>query len=178
QQYVYAGSEDGKVRYWDIESGDVVNTVNVGAATKADANHNDSESRKYTRSRYGQRRRGGSDGCVTRDVSMHPYLPVLVSTSWCGPEGDEGAVVVHGPSDGFQESDRSSPKRHSDGSSSSPTKRARGDGEAEDEEGWMDEEEADTQGGNESEDSDEDYVPPRRTGIRVVQRGGRIYIIR
>ena len=32
---------------------------------------------------------------VTRDVSWHPHLPLMTSTSWSGPHLDSGAIVCH-----------------------------------------------------------------------------------
>ncbi|KAK9729338.1 hypothetical protein K7432_000381 [Basidiobolus ranarum] len=76
QRYLYTGSEDGKVRVFNL-AGDIVQTLNVGAATSQDLS------------------RPTSRRAVTRDVSWHPYLPKIISTSWHGSHDTLGSVVQH-----------------------------------------------------------------------------------
>ncbi|ORY07976.1 WD40 repeat-like protein [Basidiobolus meristosporus CBS 931.73] len=76
QRYLYTGSEDGKVRVFNL-AGDIVQTLNVGAATSRDST------------------RPISRRAVTRDVSWHPYLPKIVSTSWHGSHDNSGSIVQH-----------------------------------------------------------------------------------
>ncbi|KXS15327.1 WD40 repeat-like protein [Gonapodya prolifera JEL478] len=80
QGYVYAGSADGKVRFYDVLSGECVNTVDVQSVVKSNPELSE-HTTGHGRYLWGRRSRGGE--CVTRDVTMHPHLPVLVTTSWC-----------------------------------------------------------------------------------------------
>ena len=38
---------------------------------------------------------------VIRDVSWHPHLPIMISTSWSGPHLSSGVLVLHS----YKESD-------------------------------------------------------------------------
>ncbi|KAJ3012853.1 DDB1- and CUL4-associated factor 11 [Thoreauomyces humboldtii] len=92
QQYVYTGSEDGIVRIFDME-GKVVKELDTAHALPESsfrsmplANSAIYEFLIPSRNRV---------PAVTRDVSWHPYLPYLISTSWCGTRGAYGAAVIH-----------------------------------------------------------------------------------
>ncbi|ORX93571.1 WD40 repeat-like protein [Basidiobolus meristosporus CBS 931.73] len=74
QRYLYTGSQDGLVHIFNLE-GEVVQILDVGEAIDP--------------SIVGLRR------AVARDVSWHPYLPIVTSTSWYGTEGASGTIVQH-----------------------------------------------------------------------------------
>ncbi|CAG8507502.1 5693_t:CDS:10 [Ambispora gerdemannii] len=65
QSYLYTGSEDGNVHIYGLD-GRIVQKLDVGVAV------------------YPNTRIRSSHRPVTRDVSWHPYLPILTSTSWLG----------------------------------------------------------------------------------------------
>ena len=97
QQYVYSGSEDGRVHIYNLD-GTVCQVLDVS----------DSLSRMYHLSGYGSMSPGVSrhfddfsetngqaaSACV-RDVSWHPFLPVIASTAWTSLSEAEGVVMVH-----------------------------------------------------------------------------------
>jgi len=79
QRYLYTGSEDGCVRIFSLD-GHIVQTLDVAEAIREKLNNN--------RTRYQLRP-------VTRDVSWHPYLPIMTSTSWAGYYLNSGVLVCH-----------------------------------------------------------------------------------
>lgn len=86
QQYIYSGSDCGKVWIWNLD-GTVNRTLDLGRAAKV------------THSTQPSRRRflgfgGGSDRACIRDASWHPTLPYLASTSWHS-EMDAGSIYLH-----------------------------------------------------------------------------------
>ncbi|KAI9092419.1 WD40-repeat-containing domain protein [Phlyctochytrium arcticum] len=92
QRYVYTGSEDGIVRIFSLD-GTLVQSLDTSDALSGvtfdvpeDADQHYFENLRPRRSKC---------IAVTRDVSWHPELPCIVSTSWCGPRGAQGALVKH-----------------------------------------------------------------------------------
>ncbi|KAJ3132124.1 hypothetical protein HDU90_007557 [Geranomyces variabilis] len=85
QRYVYTGSADGIVRIYNLD-GSLVNELNTNDGLKG----NDQPLRMAFD--FFLPRRSWT-GQVTRDVSWHPHLPYIISTSWCG--GGGGASLVH-----------------------------------------------------------------------------------
>jgi DDB1- and CUL4-associated factor 11 len=97
QQYIYSGSEDGRVHIWNLD-GTVARIIDVGKARTLETNPTIMRPESYRRSRQ--------VGAVVRDVSWHPYEGVIVfpiricadeqvSSSWTSLYGDSGAVMIH-----------------------------------------------------------------------------------
>ncbi|GES76587.1 WD repeat protein [Rhizophagus clarus] len=81
QRYLYTGSEDGRVRIFSLD-GRVVQSLDVIEAIRNERNRNTSQLIYLHRP-------------VTRDVSWHPHLPLMTSTSWSGPHVSSGVIVCH-----------------------------------------------------------------------------------
>jgi DDB1- and CUL4-associated factor 11 len=80
QQYLYSGSEDGRVHIWNLD-GSVARVIDVGqalskATADSDLGDNGWGLRAMGFGRGGRRRIGVN--AVVRDVSWHPYEGVLV----------------------------------------------------------------------------------------------------
>ncbi|KAJ3160209.1 hypothetical protein HDU86_001045 [Geranomyces michiganensis] len=86
QQYVYTGSADGIVRIFSLD-GQLVHELNTNDGLKG----NELPRERMAFDFFLPRRSWA--GQVTRDVSWHPFLPYMISTSWCGAGG--GASLVH-----------------------------------------------------------------------------------
>lgn len=83
QQYLYSGSEDGRVHIWNLD-GTVARVIDVGqtlskSVAGTDLDDNGWGLRAMGFGRSGRRRIGVS--AVVRDVSWHPYEGVLVCNS-------------------------------------------------------------------------------------------------
>ena len=79
QQYLYSGSEDGRIHIWNLD-GTVARVIDVGQAL---SNVNDQPETEEFRwlfrsSGAGRERRRRAVSAVVRDVSWHPYEGVLV----------------------------------------------------------------------------------------------------
>ena len=73
QRYLFSGSDDGRVHIWNLD-GTVARVVNVGQALSKIYHQSDlGESFEIRRRRW-----RNVDTAVVRDVSWHPYDPVLV----------------------------------------------------------------------------------------------------
>ncbi|PKY50398.1 WD40 repeat-like protein [Rhizophagus irregularis] len=81
QRYLYTGSEDGRVRIFSLD-GRIIQSLDVIEAIRNERNRNTSRPIYLHRP-------------VTRDVSWHPHLPLMTSTSWSGPHRDSGVIVCH-----------------------------------------------------------------------------------
>ncbi|CAI2179443.1 2916_t:CDS:10 [Funneliformis geosporum] len=79
QRFLYTGSEDGRVRIFSID-GRLVQSLNVVEAIQDE----------YSL----QRRNRFQQESVIRDVSWHPYLPIMTSTSW-SDTAFSGVIVQH-----------------------------------------------------------------------------------
>ncbi|KAI9591808.1 WD40-repeat-containing domain protein [Syncephalis fuscata] len=84
QQYVYTGSEDGRVYIYNLDGSersrlDVHRTL-TGLSNK-------SQRLQHLFNMH-------TDATVVRDVSWHPSLPIIASTTWSGPNGQEGSVTM------------------------------------------------------------------------------------
>lgn len=81
QQYLYSGSEDGRIHIWNLD-GTVARVIDVGQAlSKLDDRPEREEPRWFFRSsEMGRGRRRREISAVVRDVSWHPYEGVLVSS--------------------------------------------------------------------------------------------------
>lgn len=101
QQYLYSGSENGKIHIWNID-GTVARVIDVGQAL---TNQDENGWSFYGMTFGGMKSRRGVTA-VVRDVSWHPYEAVLVSgfmamayfqvsSSWTSIRGESGAVTVH-----------------------------------------------------------------------------------
>ncbi|KAJ3277733.1 hypothetical protein HK104_003017 [Borealophlyctis nickersoniae] len=82
QRYVYTGSEDGNVHIFTLE-GELVQVLNTGKAIQKNALPGDDDDEEYDEMMgfLLRLRRGNpnwSNRSVTRDVSWHPDLPVIV----------------------------------------------------------------------------------------------------
>jgi len=100
---VYSGSADGKVRYWNIVTGDVLHILDCSSFLRAEMPfeiETDTASamflQQYLR-RYNNSRRQGE--CVVRDVAVHPFDDTLVASCFSTYQLDpnEGASIFFGP---------------------------------------------------------------------------------
>ncbi|RKP11028.1 WD40-repeat-containing domain protein, partial [Thamnocephalis sphaerospora] len=87
QRYVYSGSEDGRIHVYNLD-GSVRQILNVRPALGLPPSI-------PARSRRHQYLDDGRGYAVVRDVSWHPHLPVIASTTWRGRNGTNGSIVVH-----------------------------------------------------------------------------------
>jgi DDB1- and CUL4-associated factor 11 len=78
QQYLYSGSEDGRVHIWNLD-GTVARVIDVGQSLSNAYETLGTDYRNWGFQYWGteQRQRGGISA-VVRDVSWHPYEGVLV----------------------------------------------------------------------------------------------------
>lgn len=81
QQYLYSGSEDGRVHIWNLD-GSVARVIDVPQAL-SNTQHASSVDDDDNGWGFGRRRgsRMGNVSAVVRDVSWHPYEGVLVLAS-------------------------------------------------------------------------------------------------
>lgn len=86
QQYIYSGSNCGKVWIWNLD-GTVNRTLDLSKAAKI------SPPSQPNRRRFLGFGGGGDTACI-RDASWHPTLPYLASTSWHS-EMDAGSIYLH-----------------------------------------------------------------------------------
>lgn len=95
QQYVYSGSDCGKVWIWNLD-GTVNRTLDLDKAVKV------RQSTQPSRRRFLGFGGGGDRPCI-RDASWHPSLPYMASTSWHS-EMDAGSIYLHefGEDDGAE----------------------------------------------------------------------------
>jgi WD40 repeat protein len=78
QQYLYSGSEDGRVHIWNLD-GTVAQVIDVGKVlTKAYLHPSRFEGGGWEYFGLGARRRRTAVSATVRDVSWHPYEGVLV----------------------------------------------------------------------------------------------------
>jgi len=90
QQYLYSGSEDGKVHIWNLD-GTVARVIDVGAGlTKAYRSRPLLDEGAWRYFGYEGRRRRSEVSAVVRDVSWHPYESVLVLLRNCLTVADFG----------------------------------------------------------------------------------------
>lgn len=80
QQYLYSGSEDGRIHIWNLD-GTVARVIDVGQALsdriEIHGDEDDEMGGWWDRRGFARRRRDGVSA-VVRDVSWHPYEGVLV----------------------------------------------------------------------------------------------------
>jgi len=100
-QFIYSGSQDGKVYVWNMDS-TLRTTLDVG------------ESTTYLKKRPKELVESywyGSDyQTLVRDASWHPTAPVIAATSWNGWGASLGTCTVHSWNDGTDEEDTSEDK--------------------------------------------------------------------
>ncbi|KAJ6264189.1 Beta-TrCP [Drechslerella dactyloides] len=89
-RYVYTGSEDGRVFIYNID-GTIAGVIDVQANT---FDHRPQDPYSWRGLGYAPGRTHW-DTC-TRDVSWHPNVPLIASTSWNGYSSNEGTVAIHG----------------------------------------------------------------------------------
>lgn len=86
QQYIYSGSDCGKVWIWNLD-GTVNRILDLGKAAKVSAPTQPNRRRFLG---FG----GGGDKACIRDAAWHPTLPYMASTSWHS-EMDAGSIYLH-----------------------------------------------------------------------------------
>lgn len=92
QRYIYSGSASGHVFVWTIE-GELVRRMPISKGLEDEG--------LVRRRRRSSRLRDGSSnarlrtGACTRDVSWHPQVPVIASSSWVGESREQGVVATH-----------------------------------------------------------------------------------
>lgn len=104
-RYVYTGSADGSVYVYNLDS-TLAQKIDVGKATLHTRPRPTQE--ELERSYWGMRG-GGAWDTVVRDVSWHPYAPVIAATSWNGYGTLWGSCTTHTWNDGLDE-DEGEPK--------------------------------------------------------------------
>src|SRR5271155_3887894 len=94
QQYLYSGSEDGRIHIWNLD-GSIARVIDVGASLTKSYERPRREDRAgglgfHSLGMGMMRGRGGRSevSAVVRDVSWHPYEGVLVSSSWTNMAGE------------------------------------------------------------------------------------------
>lgn len=93
QQYIYSGSDCGKVWIWNLD-GTVNRTLDLSKAARV------THSQQPSRRRFLGFGSNGNRACI-RDAAWHPRLPYMASTSWHS-EMDAGSIYLHefGETDG------------------------------------------------------------------------------
>ncbi|KAK9478429.1 WD40-repeat-containing domain protein [Lipomyces japonicus] len=86
-QYVYSGSADGHVYVWSMD-GTIRSTIDVSTPSPNGGGGGNGGQRYRRRHDY------DNVSCV-RDVSWHPYLPIMASSAWSGYSNEEGTVMLH-----------------------------------------------------------------------------------
>lgn len=86
QQYIYSGSDCGKVWIWNLD-GTVNRTLDLSKAARISAPTQPNRRRFLG---FG----GGGDKACIRDAAWHPTLPYMASTSWHS-EMDAGSIYLH-----------------------------------------------------------------------------------
>ena len=83
-RYVYSGSADGSVCFWDLQTGEL-----VAKTTGTDCAHSviGPALRRHRRGEYPANEAALRRGALVRDCAWHPVKPRLVSVAW------DGAVV-------------------------------------------------------------------------------------
>lgn len=71
QRYVYTGSADGQLKIYDLVTGDTAMTLRKPEMSSS-----------FQRPTYG--RGGNSRKQPARDISWHPFVPVIASTDFAG----------------------------------------------------------------------------------------------
>ena len=71
QRYVYTGSSDGNISIYDLVTGDTAGVLKKPANTSR-------------QDHYGYHYGGRARNSPCRDISWHPFLPVLASTEFNG----------------------------------------------------------------------------------------------
>ncbi|KAJ3188169.1 hypothetical protein HDU85_005319 [Gaertneriomyces sp. JEL0708] len=96
QNYAYTGSADGVVRIYSLQTGHCVQKLDVGDVLPSE-NLPDAAAGTFgsgLAALLGSASRRSQMKC-TRDVSWHPEVNVIISTSWTGSRGASGATVRH-----------------------------------------------------------------------------------
>lgn len=96
QRYIYSGSSDGKIHIWSLDG------LVVGVLDRAESHplinqqsgeYNDPSDYELRTTKRPSRRARGS---TVRDVSWHPYEPMLMSTAWEEGRGSvAGSIALH-----------------------------------------------------------------------------------
>ncbi|GAA5919452.1 hypothetical protein JCM1841_002402 [Sporobolomyces salmonicolor] len=95
QRYLYTGSSDGKIHIYSLD-GRAIQVLDRAHThplinSKTGEYNDPSDLRLRT-----QRRKNRYGGSTVRDVSWHPYQPMLMSTAWEGGGGAvEGSIALH-----------------------------------------------------------------------------------
>lgn len=99
QRYIYSGSSDGKIHVWSLD-GRVVSVLDrqeshplIHPETGEYNDPSDYDLRTTTKRAAAGRRARGS---TVRDVSWHPYEPMMMSTAWEEGRGSvAGSIALH-----------------------------------------------------------------------------------
>ncbi|KAF2150463.1 WD40 repeat-like protein, partial [Myriangium duriaei CBS 260.36] len=99
-RYVYSGSTDGSIWIWNMD-GSVRSTLKVSENAGSTGSG----------SRYDQYDMFGSSRGhrILRDVSWHPYAPIIATTSWNGGDHNSGTTTVHSWNDGGDDDEADPP---------------------------------------------------------------------
>ncbi|GAA5987136.1 hypothetical protein JCM10908_001043 [Rhodotorula pacifica] len=96
QRYIYSGSSDGKIHIWSLD-GMVVGVLDRQEShplsNQQTGEYNDPSDWTLRTTRRESRR---SRGSAVRDVSWHPYEPMMMSTAWEEGRGQvAGSIALH-----------------------------------------------------------------------------------
>ena len=107
-RYVYSGSGDGAVCFWDLQTGELVAKTS-GLFSAAPHSVIGPALRRVRRGEYPANEASLRRGALVRDCAWHPVKPRLVSVAWDGAivqwDADEDAGVERG-CDSSEEEDR------------------------------------------------------------------------
>lgn len=95
QRYVYSGSSDGRIHIYSLD-GPIVQVLDRAHThpliNAKSGEYNDPSDLTLRRSR---RKARGHLTSTVRDVSWHPYEPMLMSTAWESRGSIEGSIALH-----------------------------------------------------------------------------------
>ncbi|KAF4548534.1 WD domain-containing protein 22 [Elsinoe fawcettii] len=99
-RYVYSGSHDGSIYIW-----------NMDGSLKSSLKVSDGSREGMTGPRYDEYDMMGDSRTsrILRDVSWHPYAPVIATTSWNGGAHNSGTTTVHSWNDDVDEDEGEPP---------------------------------------------------------------------
>ncbi|KAG8624797.1 hypothetical protein KVT40_007864 [Elsinoe batatas] len=99
-RYVYSGSHDGSIYIWNMD-GSLKSQLKVSEASQSgpiDPRYDEYDMMGDSRTTR-----------ILRDVSWHPFAPVIATTSWNGGAHNSGTTTVHSWNDGLNDDEGDPP---------------------------------------------------------------------